>query len=508
MNRNTDTFEPAVVAPGGYSFDRVQLDLAKGRLVIDDKEVGAPALPLRLLQVLCEKPGVLVTRKELFDYIWPRQVATYEALTKVIGRLRELLGPYGARVVTVRNRGVRLDATVRRVESYAPAPAPALSVEETPAAEPTTAPIVLIVDDSPDSILLLTETLKDHYRTKIATNGPSALKAATRAPQPDLILLDVSMPEMDGYELCETLKRSPVTAHIPVIFLTGRIRPAEETRGFEVGAIDYIAKPISQPVVLARVATHLKLAQVQRALETQNERLEDLVRVRTEQLTRVQDAIIVAMASLAEARDDETGNHIRRTQHYVALLARQLQNHPRFSYELSDGSIRLLFKSAPLHDIGKVGVPDQVLCKDSALTPEEFEIIKKHTTWGGDAIRSVEQYLGESSDFLRFAREIAYSHQEHWDGSGYPEGLAGDEIPISARLMAVADVYDALRSRRRYKPSYPHEKAVALLEQGRATHFDPDIVDAFLQVHEEFRAISMEYSDEETAAEKVVALTR
>ena len=502
MTNISEKFDPDRATPFGFAFDRVVFELATGRLLVDGEEVGAPALPLRLLQALCEHPGVLVTRKDLFNYIWPRQVATYEALTKVIGRLRELLGPYGARVVTVRNRGVRLDATVRRLQGAAPVE-PVVNPDDVTAAAAVlhAAPIILIVDDSPDSITLLTEMLKDHYRTKIATNGASAIKAASRAPQPNLILLDVAMPGMDGYDLCLNLKRSTLTAHIPVIFLTGKIQPAEETRGFEVGAVDYIAKPISQPVVLARIATHLKLVGAQRELEHQNERLEELVRVRTEQLTRVQDATIVAMAAMAEARDDETGNHIRRTQHYIELLAKRLQNNVRFKYELNDESIKLLFKSAPLHDIGKVAVPDHILQKPSSLTPEEFEVIKLHTTRGGDAIRSVEKYLGESSDYLRFAREIAYSHQEHWDGSGYPEGLAGDEIPISARLMAVADVYDALISRRRYKPAFPHEKAVALLEQGRGTQFDPDVLDAFLEIQEAFRAIATEFADDEVPAE-------
>lgn len=487
----------------GYSFDRIMLDIASGRLLIDGKEVQAPQLPLRLLQVLCERPGTMISRRHLFEHIWPRQVSSNEALTKVIGRLRELLGPCGLRVVTVRGRGVRLDATVRRIEKLTDSTADAsaahvleTSSESTNDGVGAKGPIILIVDDSSDTLTLLTEILKNRYRTKIATNGASALKAAMRPPHPDLILVDVTMPGMDGFELCQTLKRTPSVAEIPVIFLTGRIKPEDETHGFEIGAVDYIAKPISPAVVLARVATHLKLVQAQRHLEQQNANLEEIVYERTQQLLRVQDATIVAMAALAEARDDETGNHIFRTQHYMALLARTLKDHPRFRHELSDESIDLLFKSAPLHDIGKVGVPDKILKKPGSLTEEEFELVKRHTTYGGDTIRSVEDYLGESSDFLRFAREIAYSHQEHWDGSGYPEGLAGDEIPISARLMAVADVYDALISRRSYKPAFPHEKAVSIMTEARATHFDPDVLDAFLLVERDFRAIALKFSDE------------
>ncbi len=251
--------------------------------------------------------------------------------------------------------------------------------------------------------------------------------------------------------------------------------------------------------MLARIATHLKLVKAQQALRVHNEHLEELVRKRTEELAKVQDATIAAMAALAETRDDETGNHIYRTQRYVRSLAKNLQKHPRFEYELSDASIELLFKSAPLHDIGKVSVPDHILKKPGPLTDEEFEEIKLHTTKGGDAIRSVEARLGESSDFLRFSREIAYAHQEHWDGSGYPEGLAGDEIPISARLMAVADVYDALISRRRYKAPFSHETAVSMMEQGRGTHFDPDVLDAFVAIQDEFRSIAQQYTDDSYA---------
>jgi putative two-component system response regulator len=209
----------------------------------------------------------------------------------------------------------------------------------------------------------------------------------------------------------------------------------------------------------------------------------------------MQDATILAMASLAETRDNETGNHLRRTQHYVAALARRLQGHPRFAAVLTDDNIDLLFKSAPLHDIGKVGVPDAILLKPGRLNAEEFETMKLHTVYGRDAIASVEVYLGCSNDFLHFASEIAYSHQEKWDGSGYPEGLCGDAIPVSARLMAVADVYDALISRRVYKPAMTHEEAVVIMREGRGSHFDPDVFDAFLQIETEVREIAQRFCD-------------
>jgi putative two-component system response regulator len=231
-------------------------------------------------------------------------------------------------------------------------------------------------------------------------------------------------------------------------------------------------------------------------LQDRNQTLEDEVRRRTRELSSIQDVTIMAMSSLAETRDNETGNHIRRTQNYVKALALQLQPHPRFSSYLSAEQIELLYKSAPLHDIGKVGIPDSILLKPGRLDPAEFEIMKTHTTLGRDAILAAENLLDSPNSFLQCAREIALSHQEKWDGSGYPEGLKGDAIPISARLMALADVYDALISRRVYKAPMSHEQAFKIITDGRGTHFDPDIVDAFLSIAEDFRAIERRFSDE------------
>jgi putative two-component system response regulator len=363
--------------------------------------------------------------------------------------------------------------------------------------------VVLIVDDTPDNITLLSALLKDMYRIKIATNGIKALHIAATSPAPDLILLDVMMPEMDGYETCRRLKENPMTAEIPVIFLTAKSQVSDEEMGLKLGAVDYISKPISPPIVLARVATQLHLVRARNLLQDQNKHLESLVHDRTIKLAKMQDAIIMAMASLAETRDNETGNHIRRTQNYVAALARQLKHLPRFSSELTDENIELLYKSAPLHDIGKVGIPDNILLKPGKLTSEEFEIMKLHTNYGRETILSVERYLGESNEFLRFAREITYSHQEKWDGSGYPENLSGDSIPVSARLMAVADVYDALISRRVYKPAFSHEEAIDIMRKGRGTHFDPDILDGFLQITEEFRQIALRYRESEAGETEI-----
>jgi putative two-component system response regulator len=359
--------------------------------------------------------------------------------------------------------------------------------------------VVLIVDDTPENLTIMNGLLKDAHRTKVANGGERALKLAAAEPRPDLVLLDIMMPGMDGYEVCRRLKADAATRDIPVIFLTAKTQVEDERRGFEVGCVDYITKPISPPIVLARVRTHLALKAAADFLRDKNDYLAAEVARRIKQISIVQDVTILAMASLAETRDNETGNHIRRTQHYVRVLALELRKLPRFAASLDDAAVELLFKSAPLHDIGKVGIPDAILLKPGKLTPEEFEVMKTHTTLGRDAIVAAETLLDEPVSFLEYARKIAYSHQEKWDGSGYPEGLAGERIPLSARLMAVADVYDALISRRVYKPPFPHDKAVEIIREGRGKHFDPDVVDAFLAIHEACRAIAERYADSEVA---------
>ena len=355
---------------------------------------------------------------------------------------------------------------------------------------------ILIVDDAPDTIEPIVNCLRaGPYRTRIATSGERALELAQLDPIPDLILLDVMMPVMNGYEVCQRLKDDPRTATIPVIFLTVRTDAADEQQGFDVGAVDYITKPISPPIVKARVRTHLTLKGAADFLTDRNAFLEQEIDRRINELNRVQEATIIALASLAETRDAETGNHIRRTQLYVKALADTLRNHPRFATELTDEAIYLMYKSAPLHDIGKVGIPDSILLKPGPLDADEWVIMKRHPALGHDALVAAEASLGEPVGFLRYAKEITFSHQERWDGSGYPQGLAGDAIPISARLMAVADVYDALISERVYKPAFTHEDAVDTILAGRASHFDPDVVDAFLQMADVFRQIAQRYRD-------------
>ena len=359
----------------------------------------------------------------------------------------------------------------------------------------TEKPTVLVVDDTPDNLSLMSGLLKERYKVKVANNGERGLKIAAVDDPPDLILLDIMMPGIDGYEVCRLLKADPKTKDIPVIFLTAKSQVEDEQMGLELGAVDYITKPISPPIVLARVKTQLTLKAAADFLKDKNAYLESEVQRRTKEVSTIQDVTMMAMASLAETRDNETGNHIRRTQNYVQALAMRLHELGRFPEYLSRDSIQILYKSAPLHDIGKVGIPDNILLKPGKLTAEEFDVMKTHTTLGRDAIVVAEGLLDTPNSFLQCAREMAYSHQEKWDGSGYPEGRKGEAIPISARLMAIADVYDALISRRVYKEPMPHEKAVEIIRQSRGTHFDPEVVDAFLSIDNVFFSIAKRYAD-------------
>ena len=350
---------------------------------------------------------------------------------------------------------------------------------------------ILVIDDTPENLSLINALLREFYQVKVSTSGRDGLNVAQLQPQPDLILLDIMMPDIDGYEVCRQLRANPVTKNIPVIFLTAKIHMEDEQRGFDVGAVDYIVKPISPPIVLARIQTHLFLKDQRRFLEHQ-------VQQRTQEIAQIQDATIYALASLAETRDNETGNHIRRTQNYVRLLAETLRDHPRFSAQLTTPVIELLYKSAPLHDIGKVGIPDHILLKPGPLTAEEYEIMKKHAQLGAHALIEAEKLIGRENNFLQYAREIAMWRHERWDGAGYPDGLRGEDIPVSARLMAIADVYDALISERVYKQAFDHEVAVQTILDGRGKHFDPDMVDAFIAVQDQFRHIAEHYHDRYT----------
>ena len=355
---------------------------------------------------------------------------------------------------------------------------------------------LLVVDDTPANLTLISELLVEHYHVRVATSGEIALGLVRRSA-PDLILLDVMMPDMDGYEVCRQLKSDPRTQDIPILFLTAKHQPDDERNGLELGANDYLSKPVNPPVLLARVQNQLRLKAATDLLRAQNDFLDQEVLARTRELQAVHDVTILALASLAETRDNETGNHLLRTQHYVRVLAEQLSLHPRFAGHLDKPSIERLFKSAPLHDIVKVGIPDRILLKPGRFTPEEFAIMQRHPRLGYQALEHAEELLGQPVAFLQTAKEIALCHHEKWDGSGYPQGLVGEQIPVSARLMAVADVYDAVISRRVYKPEMPHEKAAAIIRDGSGTHFDPAVVEAFLALQQDFKQIAARYADDD-----------
>jgi putative two-component system response regulator len=356
---------------------------------------------------------------------------------------------------------------------------------------------LLLVDDTPENLTVLGEILMPHYRVRVASSGARALAAATSDPRPDLVLLDVMMPEMDGYEVISRLRADPRTRELPVIFVTALDSTEDEAHGLELGAVDYITKPVRPAIVLARVRGQLELKEARDRMRDQNAWLEAEIARRMRQNQVVQDVSMRALASIAEARDDETGNHILRTQAYVNVLARALATTPRYAGELTPALVETYTKAAPLHDIGKVAIPDHILHKPGKHTPDEWEIMKTHARQGSDAIwRAIcDQEEREALDFLYIAMDIAHYHHEKWDGSGYPEGLAGEAIPLPARLMALADVFDALISKRAYKPAFPLDRATAIINEGRGRHFDPDVVDAYLAHLDEFAAISARYAD-------------
>ncbi len=358
-----------------------------------------------------------------------------------------------------------------------------------------TSATILIVDDYAENLHVLSELLRPHYRVLAATSGDLAVRIANSLPSPDLILLDVMMPGMDGYAVLARLRDNPATRDIPVIFLTALADAESEERGLLLGAADYITKPIRPAVVLARARNQLEARQAREWMKSQNAVLEAEVSRRMTENDLTQRVSIRALAHLAEIRDPETGNHLRRTQAYVQLLALSLRQHPRFAATLTQRYIDLLVRSAPLHDIGKVGIADTILLKPGELTPNEWAIMQTHAKLGSDAIEQAERDIKMPLEFLSVAKEIAHWHHEKWDGSGYPDGLAGDAIPVSARLMAVADVFDSLISARVYKTALSYAQARNIIAKRHGKHFDPDVADAFLAGFANFVRIAQQSRD-------------
>jgi putative two-component system response regulator len=358
-------------------------------------------------------------------------------------------------------------------------------------------PTVLVVDDEPLNLAVLSQLLSPPYRVLGARSGAAALALLEGGARPDLILLDVMMPEMDGHTVLQRLRALPAQREVPVMFVTALGAEVDEERGLALGAVDYIVKPIKPAVVLSRVHSQIELKRARDRLADQNAWLEAELARRIHENLLAQDLTLCAMAELAETRDSDTGNHVQRTQTYVECLARRLQADPAHADALGEAQLQRIVKAAPMHDIGKIGIPDQVLLKPARLTREEFEVMKGHARIGGETIaravaKATARHPGEPGvptealRFLEVARTIATHHHERWDGAGYPDGLAGEAIPLAARLMAVADVFDSLVSPRVYKKGYTVEQARADIVAGRGTQFDPDVVDAFCAGFDDF----------------------
>lgn len=361
--------------------------------------------------------------------------------------------------------------------------------------QPPTRPCVLVVDDDPCSLVLAQGMLSECHEVVVACGGHQALEQIDAGLRPDLILLDLLMPDLGGYGFIQCLYAREGGREIPVIVTSGCDEAEAEAQVLTLGAVDYVHKPWRPQALLARLRTHLELKQAKDQLRGRAISLEAEVAHRVAECLAVQNVTLHALASLAGTRDPETGAHLERTKRYVERLATLLQGHPRFQAELSDAYVGWLVRSAPLHDIGKVGLPDHVLLKPGPLDADELRIMQTHAAMGADAIAHAERESGMTLDFLKVAKDMARHHHERWDGSGYPDGLAGEDIPLSARLMAVADVFDALVSRRAYKAPMPFDQARQIMSLGDGTQFDPDILTAFLTHFDDFQQIALRFQD-------------
>lgn len=347
---------------------------------------------------------------------------------------------------------------------------------------------ILIVDDNAANLQVLSHMLKERgYATRQALSGAAALRAVESQP-PDLILLDIMMPQMDGYEVCRQLKADEALRRIPVIFLSALVETEDKVKAFTVGGADYVSKPFQFEEVRARVETHLGLRRLQLQVERHNRELEQLVAQQVKEIAESQMATIFALAKLAESRDDETGRHLEHVQELCRMLAVRMREQLGPRSELSDEFISNLEHAAPLHDIGKVAIPDSILLKPLPLTAEEFEVMMAHTLLGAHTLEAVRDEYPHNA-FIALGVEIARSHHERWDGTGYPDGLTGAKIPLAARIMTVVDVYDAARSRRCYKEARPHDEVCGVILHESGRKFDPDVVAAFETLQDDFAEV-------------------
>ncbi len=349
---------------------------------------------------------------------------------------------------------------------------------------------ILVVDDSVTNLKLAEQTLKPYYKVTLLVSGEQTLKFLSKN-KPDLILLDIKMPGMDGFETIKAIKDNEFTKDIPVIFLTAISESASELKGLKMGAIDFIAKPFVPEVMLRRVSMQIEL-------KNYRDNMEKLVREKTKMVEQLQDVIVLSITDLVEFRDKITGGHARRTANYLKILLDHLRTKPQYQNYLDDEMVTNMLRAAPLHDVGKIGINDDILTNTGILNDAEFEYMKKHTTLGALAFEKASEEI-PGNKFLGVAKDMALSHHERWNGAGYPYGLKGEDIPFSARLMAIADVYDALTTKRSYKEPMSHEDALKLMTDLRGTHFQPELIDEFIECEKEFyeENIRMKNNDDE-----------
>ncbi len=353
---------------------------------------------------------------------------------------------------------------------------------------------ILIVDDNETNLKILDLILsKEGYNVETTAN-PTEVLCDCDSKCHDLILLDINMPEMDGFALCKALKENECTKKTPIIFVSALSDTENVVNGFAIGAVDYITKPFRADEVKARVNTHIHLRELQIELENQNHVLEERVAEQVQKISDTQMETIFSLAKLAQSRDDETGQHLERVQEYCLILSEQLAADSAYKDIVTPEFIKNIVSASPLHDIGKVGISDLILLKPGKLTDQEFANMKTHTVIGAETLESVDTKFGDNA-FIQMGKVIARSHHERWDGRGYPDNLSGEQIPLAARIMSIADVYDAISTKRVYKDAFPHEKCVEIIQEGHGTQFDPELVEAFLKVHDKFCDVRREMCD-------------
>lgn len=347
--------------------------------------------------------------------------------------------------------------------------------------------LIMVVDDAETNRILLEAILEDRYNIVEAVDGEDALvQIYDKRIMPDMILLDIMMPNLSGLELLAILKSEPETSGIPVIFITAADNDKAELEGLNAGAVDYIAKPFVPDVVKLRVNNYMELLRYRKSLE-------DMVNKKVEELTETKDHMIETMATIIEYRNLESGQHVKRTTVLTSIMIKHMLEYQKYRQKLFDMDYNVILKAAPMHDIGKIAIPDNILLKPTRLTPEEFEIIKTHTTVGGQIIESMMDF--NKDIYFQHCHDIARYHHERWDGAGYPDKLSGENIPLSARILSIVDVYDALTSERVYKKAFSHEEALNIIKQSAGSQFDPHLIEILGEIHEEFRECVAKYAD-------------